>query len=564
MIDSREKAMKKMDKMRKLISFKSTLLILILSLISGCTLLKSPPRAKMIILIGIDGMGTDGFQVARTPQLNALVQDGALSLKARGVMPTVSAPIWGSILTGAGPEQHGITSNSWLRDNYSIEATSKDSEGFFPSIFTIIREQMPKAKTAIIYDWDGLGNIFNHKYLDLVELTKGYKETIKKAISYIIEEKPQFIFLYIGHPDEVGHESGYGSKEYYTAIENVDRELSGLVQELKKRMIYEEAHIIVLADHGGLDFGHGGESMHEIEVPWMITGPGVIKNRMIEQPINLWDTASTIAYLSGLKQPGEWLGRPVLGAFEANREEAGKNWRRYLPKPGSSVKSGLYTEPKELSFTVDAEGVEIRYTMDGSEPNPSSLLYKKPVILDKSATIAAKSMKENMESAKSVIRFTRILGIKNVFLKSKASSRYPSRGALSLVDGLRGTSNHRDGKWMGFEGNDLEATIDFGKSRDIRKVTIGFIKAEKSWIFLPRSIEFSVSENGKSFRTVGLTLKNEMKRLAGEGVNNIPKEFKGLRARYLKVKATNIGLCPEGHPGAGEKAWLFADEIIIE
>jgi len=556
--------MKKMDKMRKLISFKSTLLILILSLISGCTLLKSPPRAKMIILIGIDGMGTDGFQVARTPQLNALVQDGALSLKARGVMPTVSAPIWGSILTGAGPEQHGITSNSWLRDNYSIEATSKDSEGFFPSIFTIIREQMPKAKTAIIYDWDGLGNIFNHKYLDLVELTKGYKETIKKAISYIIEEKPQFIFLYIGHPDEVGHESGYGSKEYYTAIENVDRELSGLVQELKKRMIYEEAHIIVLADHGGLDFGHGGESMHEIEVPWMITGPGVIKNRMIEQPINLWDTASTIAYLSGLKQPGEWLGRPVLGAFEANREEAGKNWRRYLPKPGSSVKSGLYTEPKELSFTVDAEGVEIRYTMDGSEPNPSSLLYKKPVILDKSATIAAKSMKENMESAKSVIRFTRILGIKNVFLKSKASSRYPSRGALSLVDGLRGTSNHRDGKWMGFEGNDLEATIDFGKSRDIRKVTIGFIKAEKSWIFLPRSIEFSVSENGKSFRTVGLTLKNEMKRLAGEGVNNIPKEFKGLRARYLKVKATNIGLCPEGHPGAGEKAWLFADEIIIE
>ncbi len=556
--------MKKMDKMRKLISFKSTLLILILSLISGCTLLKSPPRAKMIILIGIDGMGTDGFQVARTPQLNALVQDGALSLKARGVMPTVSAPIWGSILTGAGPEQHGITSNSWLRDNYSIEATSKDSEGFFPSIFTIIREQMPKAKTAIIYDWDGLGNIFNHKYLDLVELTKGYKETIKKAISYIIEEKPQFIFLYIGHPDEVGHESGYGSKEYYTAIENVDRELSGLVQELKKRMIYEEAHIIVLADHGGLDFGHGGESMHEIEVPWMITGPGVIKNRMIEQPINLWDTASTIAYLSGLKQPGEWLGRPVLGAFEANREEAGKNWRRYLPKPGSSVKSGLYTEPKELSFTVDAEGVEIRYTMDGSEPNPSSLLYKKPVILDKSATIAAKSMKENMESAKSVIRFTRILGIKNVFLKSKASSRYPSRGALSLVDGLRGTPNHRDGKWMGFEGNDLEATIDFGKSRDIRKVTIGFIKAEKSWIFLPRSIEFSVSENGKSFRTVGLTLKNEMKRLAGEGVNNIPKEFKGLRARYLKVKATNIGLCPEGHPGAGEKAWLFADEIIIE
>lgn len=559
----RRKSVKNKGKTISQVFSIGTFLMLIFFLMSGCTFFQSAPHAKTVILIGIDGMGTDGFQVAQTPHLNALVEEGALSLKARGVMPTVSAPIWESILTGAGPEQHGITSNSWLKENFSIEATSKDSDGFFPSIFAIIRDQIPKARTAIFYDWDELGNIFNHKYLNLVELTKGYKETFKKVIPYIIEEKPRFVFLYIGHPDEVGHEKGFDSKEYYTSIEEVDQELGVLVQELKKRMIYEEAHIIVLSDHGGVGFGHGGESMAELEVPWIITGPGVIKNRMIEQPINLWDTASTVSYLFGLRQPDEWMGRPVLGAFE-NRKEASKNWKRYLPKPGNSIKSGIYTEARELSFTVDAEGAEIRYTVDGSEPNQSSFLYKEPIILDKSVTIMAKSLKDGVESAKSIIHFKRIFGIKRVLLKMKPSPRYTSRGVLSLVDGQRGTPSYRDRAWMGFEGNDLEATIDFGESRFIHKATIGFLKVEKSWIFLPKSIEFFVSENGKSFRTVGMMQKSEISRSAGEGVNNISKEFKGLRARYLKVKAANIGICPEGHPGAGEKAWLFVDEIIVE
>ena len=34
--------------------------------------------------------------------------------------------------------------------------------------------------------------------------------------------------------------------------------------------------------------------------------------------------------------------------------------------------------------------------------------------------------------------------------------------------------------------------------------------------------------------------------------------------QYVKVIAKNIGLCPEWHKGAGNKSWIFADEIIIE
>ncbi|UCE20822.1 MAG: alkaline phosphatase family protein, partial [Candidatus Aminicenantes bacterium] len=149
--------MDNMNLKKKSVFIISLVFIVLAVFITGCSIFSPKPKAKRVILIGIDGMGIDAFQYARTPHLNALAENGAISLKARGVMPTVSTPIWGSILTGASPEQHWMTSNSWRKDNYSIEATIKDSDGFFPSIYTLLRDQLPNAVTAIFYDWEGLG-----------------------------------------------------------------------------------------------------------------------------------------------------------------------------------------------------------------------------------------------------------------------------------------------------------------------------------------------------------------------------------------------------------------------
>jgi hypothetical protein len=35
-------------------------------------------------------------------------------------------------------------------------------------------------------------------------------------------------------------------------------------------------------------------------------------------------------------------------------------------------------------------------------------------------------------------------------------------------------------------------------------------------------------------------------------------------ARYIRVSAKNIGVCPEWHAGAGGKTWLFVDEVIVK
>ncbi len=66
-----------------------------------------------VIIIGCDGMSPDGVQKAETPNTRRLMREGAFNLHARGVMPTVSSPNWASMIMGAGPEQHGVTSNEW-------------------------------------------------------------------------------------------------------------------------------------------------------------------------------------------------------------------------------------------------------------------------------------------------------------------------------------------------------------------------------------------------------------------------------------------------------------------
>ena len=40
-----------------------------------------------------------------------------------------------------------------------------------------------------------------------------------------------------------------------------------------------------------------------MNVPWIISGSGIIKGRLIEQPVTISDTAPTIARILGIQPP---------------------------------------------------------------------------------------------------------------------------------------------------------------------------------------------------------------------------------------------------------------------
>ena len=94
----------------------------------------------------------------------------------------------------------------------------------------------------------------------------------------------------------------------------------GLVlQALNEIGMAEQTIVIVTSDHGGKGKGHGGATMGEIEIPWIIAGAGVVAGLECKNPINTYDTAATVAYIFGLTPPKCWIARPVDGSVHHDR-----------------------------------------------------------------------------------------------------------------------------------------------------------------------------------------------------------------------------------------------------
>ena len=274
------------------------------------------PGIRHFVVIGCDGMSPDGIEHAQTPVMHGLMERGSFSLHARAVLPTVSSPNWASMIMGAGPEQHGVTSNEWETNKFEIDPIVRGPGGMFPTIFGVIREQKPTAYQAVFHDWDGFGRLFERASVNQIEHPEGPTNTIDRAILALKEHHPDFTFIHLDHVDHAGHTFGWKSPEYYAAVEVADRLIGQVVDALKQHGMGDDTVLLITADHGGKGTHHGGFTMEEIEIPWILTGPGVKRGHALKTFVNTYDTAATIACAFGVRPPAAWIAAPVTEAFE--------------------------------------------------------------------------------------------------------------------------------------------------------------------------------------------------------------------------------------------------------
>jgi predicted AlkP superfamily pyrophosphatase or phosphodiesterase len=274
-------------------------------------------NVKHVIVIGVDGLSPNGIIKANTPHLDELMKSGAHSFKAMAVMPSSSSPNWASMIMGASPNEHEITSNDWERTDIKNKAYCEGKKGeTFPTIFNVIRSNYPQADIACFHDWDGFGRLVEPGIPTLIADARGEDKTTSEAANYIQANKPFFTFIHLDHVDHAGHDYGHGTTEYYTSVEKADRLIGEILRSLKQANIFAQTLILVTADHGGKGKSHGGDTPEEREIPWIISGPGVKKGHSIMEPINTYDTAATLAYVLGYPAPSCWIGKPVKAAFE--------------------------------------------------------------------------------------------------------------------------------------------------------------------------------------------------------------------------------------------------------
>ena len=231
--------------------------------------------------------------------------------------------------------------------------------------------------------------------------------------------------------------------------------------------------------------------------------------------------------------------------------------------PTINAISDTFFDSIMVSMSQPVAGTKIYYTLDGSEPSDTAFLYDQPICFRDNTTIRAAAKQDGRWSKVIDAEYYKIDARHSVKLENMYTEPYDAGGLKALIDHQRGGENFRTGSWQGYYGVDLIATVDLGVSKRINRLAGSFLQEIYSWIWMPTEVQFFVSEDGKRFRNVG-RVKNTVP-IDADGAFIQEMEVRTrCSARYVKMVAKTIGTCPEGHVGAGQKAWIFCDELVIE
>ncbi len=201
---------------------------------------------------------------------------------------------------------------------------------------------------------------------------------------------------------------------------------------------------------------------------------------------------------------------------------------------------------------------QIVYSLDGKDPifnlYPE---YNKPIVIDSSVTIKAATFnKEGKQISKifsEKLNFHKAVG-KQIALNVKPNKAYQGSGKEGFINGISGSSKrHGDKEWLGFWGDDVEITIDLGEKTKVNSIATRFYNGQGQWIYAPKKIKIVMDNEENKIFSISNT--NDL-------LVNFNASFK-TKTQIIKLKIINFGIIPEGKQGAGHKAWLFIDEIIV-
>lgn len=285
-------------------------------------------KAKHVIMIGIDGWAANSMAQADMPTVKGiLMNEGSYTLEKRSVLPSASAINWASVFMGVGTESHGYT--KWNTQTPEIPSSALNSHGIFPTIYSVLKEQRPESRTALMCDWDGVKYVVDTLAVDDVMFYNHASHSVESgedgadpqkytdlAVNYIKEQKPTFFTFYLDGLDHEGHTYGWCTDKYYAFETVLDRCIARVIQATKDAGIFDDTIFVLTSDHGGIDTGHGGMTLDELLTPFIVYGKGVKHGFVMTDAMMQYDVTATLAYILGIEQPQVWVGRPMKSMFE--------------------------------------------------------------------------------------------------------------------------------------------------------------------------------------------------------------------------------------------------------
>ena len=282
-------------------------------------------------------------------------------------------------------------------------------------------------------------------------------------------------------------------------------------------------------------------------------------------------------YLNGKKHPNSYINHSDImngGSLVFEMTNAPTNWgtqdknipkteikeHQIIPAPFIAKGDVAFKGSTEVSLETVDKDATIYYSFGGDYQQ-----YESPITISEKSSISVYAEKEDQKSATITTDFYKIDPNIKIELKTKYANQYNAGGDNALIDGIIGAEDFRTGTWQGYWNEDVVAIVDLGKNRMMNSIEVGFLRDQRSWIFLPTNVEIHVSLDGKRFRKIK-DWKAPKPFNTDEVVIEKVKTRQTINVRYIKLVAKKLGKLPKWHLGYPHdgRSWIFVDEIQIK
>lgn len=273
----------------------------------------------------------------------------------------------------------------------------------------------------------------------------------------------------------------------------------------------------------------------------------------------IWNTALTEADITALKNAMKDI------AFEKGFK--GDTTILKLNAPILLNEEQIINTPIVLKLKHYINGVSIRYTLDGTEPDSiTSKEYSNDIILTNNTTVKAKAFKKGWLSS---------AVMEGYFFSSKykpdsvvnllpADEQYKGDGAKTLIDLVKGEANNfKSGKWLGFKKNKMESLLLFNAPVTVKSITLSALIDIGGYIMPPVSVEVWGGNEANHLKLLGRVTPEQPTVVQPGYLKAFELSFAPVTIKYLKIIAVPVSKLPAWHPGKGDKGWVFTDEVFV-
>ena len=440
----------------------------------------------------------------------------------------------------------------------------------------------------------------------------------QKAVEFIENHKAEPFFLYLPHSmvhvpiavsDKFKGKSGKGL--FADVMMELDWSVGEVMKTLEENGLSENTLVIFTSDNGPwLNFGdHAGSALplREGKGTMWEGGPRVSAIMYWPQRIHAStvcnkiastiDILPTISEITAAGLPKHKIdGVSILPLLEGDEAANPRHifyyfygkrliairkdqWKLVLPHSGRSYKGKEpgkdgYPGPTGI-FTVHQPEL---YDLENDISETVDLSHKYPKVveeLERIADIARRELGDKIKNIKGtgvreagriLMAETKVKNIakgKSIQIKGDVGFEYAGQGDKTLINGILGTHDFADGESLGYQGQDIEITIDLEKETIIQDIETRFLVKQSGWIFSPKKVIIQLSADGHRFKTIKIWSLDAAQENGVEGFVKYNASVNNQKARYIKIFIESIGELPQWHPSAGGKPWIFMDEIIV-